>query len=1107
MASYGLGLDQGVASIGWAILKLNRAGEAIGIERLGAHCFESGTEGDIESGRDESRAGPRRLAWQLRKQYRRRVLRKRRLLRWLQELGLMPAGDISTSQGRDTLLKRLDNQLRSTWEPGETTDHRTRQLLPYRIRAAGLTRKLEAFEIGRALYHLAQRRGYLSNRKTQGASKDPCDEKKRTRARKGNAGPPPKGSASDSPQIRPGQDEAGNGKEDAGVVRAAIIELQRQMEAAGCKTLADYFSKLDPAGTLGDRLRGRWTAREMFLEEFGRLMAEQAKHHSTLTDDVRRKLHRAIFFQRPLQSMSHLIGTCDLVKGEKRLALGHRMAQRFRILQKVNDLKILRPDFTTQDLTKEERNRLIAALDRRSHINFTELKTKARFGLPRGSSFNLEEGGETTLIGNRTEAKCRCIFGDDRWDAMSEADKDAVVHDLLLFEKPSALKKRGEQAWKLSPDKAAALGDCVLEPGFAAHSKAAFAKLLPRMEEGTPYATARKEEFQGIDTEAKMHDLLPPVEGEDGLGQLRNPTVTRALTELRKLVNAVVRRYGKPAWIRLELARDLKRARKQRERMSKDMRAREKERNDARDAVEATPGGNRNSRTDVERVLLAEECNWVCPYTGKSFGMAHVVGRHPQVDIEHIWPLSRSLDDSFLNKTLCYTEENRVKGNRTPFEAYGQSGERWDQILQRVKSFKGDAARVKYERFVAPEIPEDKQPARHLSETRKIGAASAEYLGLLYGGAAPVGQPQRVFVTSGGLTAHLRREWHLNGLLSVNGEKSRDDHRHHAIDALVIALTDARAVQVLQKAAEEASSLGRRLFSPVEEPWKDFVNEARGKVEAINVSYRQNRKYAGKLHAETHYSRSITLPLATITNAPTPSKATPDKQASAAHERMTGERRVRKVLAKLTEKEVARIVDPRVRKAVDDQIKKLGLVGKGPAKQYTDFVDVKLHPYTPTKAGGKNWIHKVRITTGEKPWAVGNGPRERFVTSTKGSNHHSVVAKGPDGKWTDKVVPLIALKAPTAGSPVPRRPHGGDSFTLAAGEFVLMTDKEGRERLMRVTKLSDRDIGMISHTEARTMDEVKKSNDLVRRSGSTMMRDGAKKVTVTYLGEIRRAGG
>lgn len=1101
-AKYGLGLDQGVASIGWALVRLDESGAPCGIERLGTHCFEAGTEGDIKSGKDASRAKPRRDARQLRKQYRRRVLRKVRLLKCLQGLGLLPEGDIETAEGRDRLLKGLDESLRATWEPEGTTDHRTRQLLPYRIRAEGLRRRLEPFELGRALYHLAQRRGFLSNRRAEKASPDPeaakaAPKKARTESR---------GSAV------PKDDARENAKaDDAGVVRAAIVELQRQMEGAGLRTLAEYFATLDPTGTLKDRLRGRWTAREMFMEEFGRLLAEQSRHHPMLTDEARRNLHRAIFFQRPLRSSAHLVGKCELVPGERRLPLGHRMAQRFRMLQKVNDLLIRLPDLTTRPLSRAERDRLIDALNRRSYITFSELKKKAWFGLPKGAKFNLEEGDETRIVGNRTEAKCRAIFGDERWEAMSEREKDAVVHDLLTFQKPSALAHRGETFWGLSAEAAHNLSECVLEPGYAAHSGAAFERLLPRMEEGTPYATARKEEFPAAERSSAGLDLLPPAALSAGQGAQRNPAVMRALTELRKLVNAIVRRYGKPEWIRVELARDLKRARKERERMSVEMRAREKERDAARAAVEGVLGGlgvARASAADIERVLLAQECGWVCPYTGRNFGMADVIGRHPKVDVEHIWPLSRSLDDSFLNKTLCFAEANREKGNRTPYEAYAQDPARWEAMLDRVRRFTGDVRtrRAKLERFQAAEIPEDRQPERRLVETRKIGAETAEYLGFLYdGGAAPVGGKRRVFATAGGLTAHLRREWRLGGVLddvhaveegeadggsSARAErprgKNRDDHRHHAIDALVVAITDSGTVQRLQRAAEEASRLGggRRLFAPVEEPWENFVGTVREHVAAINVSFRQNRRYAGKLHAETNYSREF--PPRTGTEP---------------------ERRIRKDVASLSAGDIENIVDPKVREAVKARIKELGLTPQGPGKRYTGFAARETHPFTMTRAGGKNWIHKVRVAVSAKPRPVGKGPAERFVGSTEGSNHHAVIARGEGGEWTDRVVPLIDLKKPTASSPVPKRPHGGEEFTLAAGEFVIMKDKAGLERLLRVRSVSAGDIYLIHHTDARTMDEIKKSGMLFRRSGKTLLRDGARKVSVTYLGEIRRAGG
>jgi len=291
----------------------------------------------------------------------------------------------------------------------------------------------------------------------------------------------------------------------------------------------------------------------------------------------------------------------------------------------------------------------------------------------------------------------------------------------------------------------------------------------------------------------------------------------------------------------------------------------------------------------------------------------------------------------------------------------------------------------------------------------------------------------------------------------------------------VVALTDTRTVQVLQHAAAQASALGRRLFAPVDEPWPGFLDAVREQGEAINVSHRQSRRISGKLHAETNYSRP-TGP--------------------------NGQIRVRKELGKLTEKEIERIVDPKVRAAVEARIKELGLIPKGKSKVYSDFADRSLHPFTLTKKGEKNWIHKVRLATGEKPRPVGKGPRERFVTSTPGSNHHTLIQQQPGGKWTDAPVSLLELKATSAAI---KRPHGGSSLTLAANDFVLMQDKTGVERLYRVLSVSGGDIEFVAHTDARIASERK--TDRTRGGGAALIKKGLRKVSITYLGEIRRAGG
>ena len=97
----------------------------------------------------------------------------------------------------------------------------------------------------------------------------------------------------------------------------------------------------------------------------------------------------------------------------------------------------------------------------------------------------------------------------------------------------------------------------------------------------------------------------------------------------------------------------------------------------------------------MRKFLLAEECHWQCPYTGKSISMAALFGPEPQFDIEHIIPFSISMDNSFMNLTLCDVAENRsVKGNRTPYQSYSGDRRKVRTDPQRVKNFAGERSTV-----------------------------------------------------------------------------------------------------------------------------------------------------------------------------------------------------------------------------------------------------------------------------------------------------------------------------------------------------------------------------------------------------------------------------
>lgn len=1034
-ARYVLGLDIGVASIGWALINLNKAGKPGKIIRSGAHTFDAGVEGNIETGRDEARGTARREARLPRRMHERRQRRKQKLLRLLQKAGLLPPGETGSPQAIHEYLLRVDTELRARHP--SSGDRVAAHLLPYRLRTKALSEPLQPHDLGRALYHLAQRRGFLSNRKS-----------------------------------RPKADE------DEGTVKKGISDLQASLDAVRARTLGEYFAGLDPEE---ERIRNRWTSRQMYLDEFDAIWNAQARHHpNILTRELRKQLHAAVFFQRPLKSQRHLIGRCELEPNARRAALGDRLAQQFRILQKVNDLTVRPPGESERHLDKTERCKLLHALWQRGDLTFAQIRSKKVLGLPKGTTFNLEEDDEKKMPGHRTDERMRRVFG-DRWDKMSHDERDSVVLDILSFQNEDALARRAKRAWGLSDDDAQALAETRLEQGYAAHSRRALRRLVQCMQDGTSYATARKRLYPESSVAGEPADRLPPV--LKALPELRNPGVTRALTELRKLVNEIVRLHGKPERIHVELGRDLKRSRAQRQKKTREADLNAKLREDAKARILAELRITQPSRSDVQKVLLADECAWECPYTGRQISMRTLLGPEPQFDVEHILPLGRSLDNSFVNKTLCYHQENRQrKRNHTPYEAYANDLQRYGEILERVRRFGGRIGRAKLRRFEMTEIPEG-FVTRQLNDTRYASRLAGDYLGLLYGGRTDEKRTQRIQVSSGGITAHLRSQWDLHAILSDGGRKTRDDHRHHAVDAIAVALSSPAVVRELQSAAERASAQRRRLFAQIAEPWPGFLTKARDNVRAVNVSRRTKRRVGGVLHAESLYSKP---------------KPGPHGEPR---------RHIRKALDSLSPTDLRNgtIVDPVVRAVVTKHWEE---AGRGKPERV--FQDPESHPTITTGDGREVPVHKVRVVAHVKPRSIAKGCRKRHITSKGGSNHHTVIVAVKDNngraRWEDHLATRLDVYARlSAGAPAVCRDWGPGcsfKFSLAPDEYVLMDDRDGQPQLYRVASISQGDLEFRLHCDARTRDEIKKAKARVRGGAEVLRKRNARKVRVTYLGDI-----
>jgi CRISPR-associated endonuclease Csn1 len=291
-----------------------------------------------------------------------------------------------------------------------------------------------------------------------------------------------------------------------------------------------------------------------------------------------------------------------------------------RLLQRLNDLKINHPNGTASCLSPEQRAGLFEDLQN-GDIPFKEIKK--RLGLGRQDSLNLESG-QKTLIGDRTASKMRAVLG-ETWDSYSGLDKTKLVYLIIKATNVDDLVAKLRQEWNFAPDLATRLADVDLEDGYLAFSRTACDKLLPGLEDGRSLNTIR-EEIYGASKPKEPLEKLPIV--HDAFPELRNPVVSRVLTELRKVVRAIIKKWGLPQSFTLELARELKNSRDVRKTITKNIEERTNEREKARKALIDGDLVANPRRRDIEKYLLWLECGGPssaqCPYTGKVISLTEL---------------------------------------------------------------------------------------------------------------------------------------------------------------------------------------------------------------------------------------------------------------------------------------------------------------------------------------------------------------------------------------------------------------------------------------------------------------------------------------------------
>lgn len=847
---YTLGLDIGMASVGAALL-LPGQQRILALHVRTFDKAETAKEGEsLNKIRRDSRLTRRRV--------RRRAHRLLRLARLMKRVGL------------------IDNASPNAFALANDT--------PWDLRAAGLDRLLEPKEWAAVLYHLVKHRGFQSNRKSEAKT----DEK-------------------------------------AGQMLSGVKRNQALLREAGYRTIGEFAARHPDFAEAKRNKGGSYShtfARADLAAELCLLFERQrALGNSHASAGFEAAIHDLLMARRPTLSGENLlkmVGKCTFEKNEYRAPKASYRAERFVWLGKLNNLKIVGGG-DARTLSDSERRTLIDLPFTQARLTFKQvrkaldLEPHQRFNLlsyrpdPKGKDKDPEDAAFFEAKAFHTLRKAYEGAG-----LKSEWQRDAIHADRLddLAYALTCYKDDAEsRQWLADQGIEAPVIEAVLSESFDQFihlSQKALKAILPHMEAGQRYDEAAKSagyHHSQPDATSSKQTYLPPPDKDT----IRNPVVYRALNQARKLVNAIVREYGPPAAVHIELARDLSRPFDERKRIERDQKEYQAEKEKAaRQFIEDV--GREPKRDELLKMRLYHEQGSQCPYCQNALDINRMFDQSDvYAQVDHALPYSRSFDDSMSNKVVVHTKCNQDKGNRTPYEFFDGANDspRWQRYVAWVQGNKSirQAKRNRLLRmnFGADEASEFRD--RNLNDTRYI---CREFKGIVETHLQwhPDSEgAERCVVLSGQLTSLLRARW---GLIKVreNGDL------HHALDAAVIAAASRGLVKRMSDYSrrKELDSVRdncpdpetgeiiditalRKLEAHFPEPWPHFRDELRARlsndpsqnlsklpgydeatdIRPVRVSRAPTRRGLGAAHQETIRSvrsgsqSAVKTPLASLT--------------------------------------------------------------------------------------------------------------------------------------------------------------------------------------------------------------------------------------------------
>jgi CRISPR-associated endonuclease Csn1 len=783
-----LGIDVGIASIGWAVLcPPSDAGKLV---RIGTWMFDPPEEG----------GGPeRRLKNADRRMYRgqRRVLR-RRAQRMAAIRQLFSNHSLLASSGPDALA-------------GDGLD-------PWLLRAEGLRRKLAPREWAVTLGHIARHRAFRSNSK---------------RDRGKNASPKAKGMLAD-------------------------IDRNRD-KIARYETIGAAFA-LDPDFKDRKRNRGDFTRsmqRSDLEDEVRILFRRQASFGNTTTsDDFRDAFAKIAFSQLPIASSAGKVGECPFEPGEKRTAKATPAFERFRFLSRLAALR-LQTGRQEARLTADQLRTAADTFGKTATFSFKALRELLDLApSTRFAGVSAEKEKDDLVRRSGKAAEVTALLRKLLEPAIGKLDTARILTQTAPLDRAMEIVVFNEDVEEIAvglaslglPEAAVtALVQAVRDGDFArfngaAHISAKAARaIIPGLMEGLDYAEA----CAAIGYDHAARPIVTP-------DKITNPVARKALHEALKQVKVLNGRFGPFDRIHVEMARDIAKGLEERLEIERGINERTATRTRHADELRKLLKVAEVRSDDILRHELWKEQGGFCLYTGQCIPPEMILSTRNEVQVDHILPLSRFHDNSFRNKTLCFTGANAEKRNRTPFEWFSEekTDDDWAKYADRVERCKEMKGGKKKHHYLIREVAEReaRMVERNLNDTRYACKVLLAELKRRYFPDAP----HLVAARPGALVAEYRRAWGLNLFKKDKDNKRIGDDRHHAIDAVTVACIDDSMINQATRASQQAEREGRSFeLKNLPPPWAGFRDDVIAARDAMVVARAPIGRARGKAHDAT----------------------------------------------------------------------------------------------------------------------------------------------------------------------------------------------------------------------------------------------------------------